>query len=651
MARKHKGRRHAKHQANSRYAAGNCPLGKLEVVHPGYGFVSTDEGTFYVRTRYMGGAMNGDTVEVRPRRTEGADKRRQREAAVVRVHRRATEYLVGTLEVNDPLNVVVPQDPTITHDLFVTRDECPQAKDGDVVLARITSYPERHVAMCGYVVEVLGRADAPGMDVDVLIHNTGLVTEFSPQALEQARGMRLDIEAALGEPGVRDLRMRDVFTIDPADAKDFDDAISLDRVDGLLRLGVHIADVSSYVPWDSSIDICARDRGTSTYLVDRVIPMLPEELSNDLCSLKPGEDRRTYTCDLFYDEAGTLRRYQLYPSVIRSRRRFTYDEVQEILDATAQGEAAGAANDPYAPKLGEFRVLAAQLLRAREKRGALGFDSVEAKPLLDDEGHVTSVELHVKTEATGMIEEAMIAANCAVAQHMCKHKLPLVYRIHEAPRPAAVETLVPVLHQLGYPVAGLASGEPAVYQQLLRKAQGRPEQSLVNQAVLRGMERARYSTQPLPHFGLAAEHYCHFTSPIRRYPDLMVHRLLKDAHAMEGQLDWLAEHASKMERLAERVERDSVNLKLCAYLAEHADEVFEATISNVVAYGFYVRLDNTAEGFVRFDPVRDEYHQFDPKLQTLVGEETGRTYRLGQRVRVRVREVDTRALTTDFSLV
>lgn len=641
--RKRKFKRHAKSNAQLRRKNGEGPLGVLEVAHGGYGFVETEEGTFYIPKNRMGGALNGDTVELRPRGAE-AHGGRKREAVVTRVHRRAMEYLVGTLEVNEPLCVVVPQDPRIAHDLFVTHDECPEARDGDVVLARITTYPSRHEAMCGYIVEVLGDADAPGMDVDIIVHNAGLNSEFSPQALEQARGIKLDIDAALAETGVRDLRMRDVFTIDPADAKDFDDAISLDRAEGMWRLGVHIADVSAYVPWDSSVDICARDRATSVYLVDRVLPMLPEELSNDVCSLKPGEDRRTFTCDLFYDDAGKLQRYDLYPSVIRSRRRFTYDEAQVLIES--QGST-----DPYAPKLKEFHALATKLLAAREAQGALDFDSVEAKPVLDAEGQVTEVALRVKTDTTSMIEEAMIAANCCVAQHMFAQELPLPYRIHEAPSASAAEALMPVLHQLGYPIAQLSSGKPAVYQEILRRAEGRPEQPLVNQVVLRSMERARYSTQPIGHFGLAAEHYCHFTSPIRRYPDLMVHRLLKDPHAMEGQLDWLAEHASKMERLAEEAERESVNLKLCTYLAERTDEVFVGTICNVLAYGFFVRLENTAEGFVRFDAAHDEYHDFDPKMQTLVGEESGRTYRLGQQVRVRVKEVSLRDQSIDFALV
>lgn len=641
MARHKQHKRGASRHRSAGTRPGNLPLGTLELMPAGYGFVDTDEGTFYIPANRTGGAMHGDTVEIRPRHEQRLPGQKH-SASVVRVHRRATEYLVGVLDINDPLAVVIPQDPRMQHDVFVTREECPEAQAGDVVLVRITNYPNRRQPAQGYIVEVLGNQDQPGMDVDIIVHTAGLPTQFSPQALAQAAGIETDIEGALAEQGRRDLRERDVFTIDPSDAKDFDDAISLDHVEGVTRLGVHIADVSSYVPWDSSIDICARDRATSVYLVDRVIPMLPEKLSNDVCSLKPGEDRRAMTCDIFLDNGAQVLRYDIYPSVIRSKRRFNYDEVQGILD--------GNTDDPYRAKLLEFHRIAKKLVAAREKRGALDFDSAEAKPQLDEEGHVTSIEMRCKTDATSMIEEAMILANETVANHMFKRELPLVFRIHEAPRGQALEALLPVLKEMGYSIEGLGSGDPRVFQRVLNAAKGRSDETLVNYMVLRSMEQARYSVQPLAHFGLASKHYCHFTSPIRRYPDLMVHRLLRDPRAMEGQLEWLAEHSSKMERRAEEAERDSVNLKLCEYLQERVGEVYEGTISTVLASGFFVRLDNTAEGMVRFDEVRDEYHEFDPKFQTLVGEETGRTYRLGQRIRVRVKAVDMRDQQIDFEL-
>ena len=648
MGKHHKKHENRKGRRHSSRIAGNCPLGRIDISHEGYGFVETQEGTFYIPANRIGGAMNGDIVEVRPRQNaRGAGKRR--EGVVVRVHKRALEYVVGELVIHDPLAAVVPQDPRIQHDVFVDLREYPEAKNGDIVLARIVGYPTNKAAATGYIVEVLGEKGLPGIDVDIVIHDHGLKTEFSPQALEQARGIEVDIEGALEERGRHDLRERDVFTIDPADAKDFDDAISLERVEGFTRLGVHIADVSSYVEWDSSIDICARDRATSVYLVDRVLPMLPEQLSNDICSLKPGEDRRAMTCDMYFDDEANLKKYQIHPSVIRSHRRFTYAEAQSILDAVESGEGA-VASDPYAPKLVQFHELAQKLLAKRSERGALDFDGAEAKPVLDEDGHVERIDLRVKSDATSMIEEAMIAANECVASHLFRKKRPCVYRIHESPRPKSLEALLPVLKELGYKIQGLGKGDPLAYQALLEQARKRPECDLVDSMVLRSMERARYSTLPQRHFGLASAHYCHFTSPIRRYPDLMVHRLLKDSLSMQGQLDWLAEHASKMERVAEAAERDSVNLKICEYMQERVGESFIGTISTVHAYGLFVRLDNTAEGFVHFDPVKNEHFQFDPKLQMLMGEETGRTYRLGQRVKVTLKRVDMRDRSIDFEV-
>lgn len=617
------------------------PVGRIEIARRGYAFCDTDEGSFFIPRGKLGSAMPNDTVELRVRagKPHESDKR---EASVARVIERAAEYFVGVIEYNDPIAVVVSQDPRMRHDLFVTDGQTGGAKEGDIVLAHITSYPMRYQPMQGYVVEVLGSADDPGMDVDIIIHNLDLPTEFSPQAIEEAESMHLDVDAALEERGRRDLRSRDVFTIDPTDAKDFDDAISLDEVEGCLRLGVHIADVSHYVHWDSSIDVCARDRATSVYLVDRVLPMLPEKLSNDLCSLKPGQDRLAMTCDMFLDEDAKLKRYEVYPSVICSKRRFDYVEAQEILDRTHA--------DPYEEKLRRFDALAKKLYETREKRGAIDFDSVEAKPVLDEFGRVERVDLRRNTDATSMIEEAMILANETVAGHAHGKHAPFVYRIHESPSAQALEALLPLLKDMGYSTAGLAEGYPQAFQRVLDEAKKTHDETLVNYLVLRSMERAVYSTEPIAHFGLASKCYCHFTSPIRRYPDLMVHRLLKDPRAMEGQLDWLAHHSSKMERLAEQAERDSVELKLCEYLEEHIDEEFVGTISTVVARGLFVRLDNTLEGFLLLNDLHAEHHDFDPKTQTLVGEETGRTYRLGQQIRVRVEDVDPRERNVTFTL-
>ena len=442
--------------------------------------------------------------------------------------------------------------------------------------------------------------------------------------------------------------MRDIFTIDPTDAKDFDDAISLDEVDGMLRLGVHIADVSSYVAWDSHIDICARDRATSVYLVDRVLPMLPEKLSNDVCSLRPGEDRLTMTCDMYLDASANVRRYEIYPSVICSKRRFDYDEVQEILD--------GKRDDPYATKLARFDALAKRLLSLRLARGAIDFETVEAKPVLDERGMVMRVDLRHKTDATSMIEEAMILANETVARHAHANDVPFVYRVHEPPSAAALEALLPPLRELGYNVAELATGNPAAFQDVLDEAHGTREEPLVNYLVLRSMERAAYNTEPIGHFGLASTFYCHFTSPIRRYPDLVVHRMLKAQLTRRPErfdqevaaLPWIAEHSSNMERVAEKAARESQELKIVEYMERSVGQAFPAVVSGVTSYGVYVRLENTAEGFLPVRALGREYFAFDPVLHRLTGEDTGTVYRLGQRLPVILAAADPRAGRLDF---
>ncbi len=625
--------------------AGSYPHGRFEVTRHGYGFVETDEGAFYIGKHHHRGAMHGDEVEVRPTNSPSGrgESGPRRKGRIVRVMARNTEYLTGTLHIEDPLAVVTPTDPRFMHDIFVTLDECPEARDGDVVLVRILDYPARHVAASGYIVEVVGQAGKPGMDIDVLVHNAGLPCEFSPGALFEAKQVFVDEEAALAEPGRRDLRGRCVFTIDPHDAKDFDDALSFDRVEGLRRVGVHIADVSAYVPWDSSVDICARDRATSTYLPDRVIPMLPEALCNDVCSLRPGLPRLAMTCDMFFTDAGEMARYEIYPSLIRSSRRFTYDEVDEILTSSKQEE--------FKEKLLELNKFAKERVEQAQARGCLDFDFPEPKAVLDEEGHCVDIRLRRKSAATSLVEECMIAANECVARHLTNEVKRGIYRVHVAPKPQALEALLPTLKELGYPIEGMGGGSPKAYQRVLRLAAGRVDQPLVETMVLRSQEQAHYSTDPLGHFGLALKNYTHFTSPIRRYPDLMVHRLLKDRRAMEGQLEWLAEHSSKMERLAEETTRHALDLKICEYMAAHVGEEFVGTIVTVLAHGFFVKLENCAEGFVRLDFVKGEYFAFEPKTQTLAGEETGRTYRLGQQVRVRLINADPRTTTLDFQAV
>ncbi len=628
-------------------------VGRITVNRRGYGFVEAEEGDIYIGSRDIAGAMHRDVVGVRL--TPGRSKQ-GRSGVVVKVIERANETVVGRFERHGRIGIVVPTDPRIRTEVFVPGREAEGATDGDLVVARLTAYPSRHNAAQGVVEEVIGREGEPGIEIEVIIREHGLRTVFPDETEAEAAATRLDIESALAEEDRADLR--DVFTvtIDPTDARDFDDAISIEYVEGRLRLGVHIADVSHYVPVDSALDREARRRATSVYLVDRVLPMLPEELSNGICSLNPGEERLAFSVIMDLDKDATVGSYRLTPSVIRSDRRFDYETVQACLDG-----ARPFPDEPSERLLTEFARVAARIGERRVSRGGLDFETVEAKVVLAEDG-VTPVDVKVRerTQATNMIEEAMILANEVVAGHMTRAGAPMVYRIHEDPDADALAQVAVVLKEFDYPIKDVHGASPATFQRIIRFAHGRPEKVLINSLLLRALQRARYTDYLGAHFGLASEAYCHFTSPIRRYPDLLVHRLLKaqlsgslreePVSSMVEDLEWLAEHCSTMEREAEAAEDDSVRVKLAELMGQHIDEVFEGLITGVHSFGLFIQLDNTAEGLVHVSAMGDDYYHLDPERFMLVGEERGRFFRLGERVRVRVAGVSIPAGRIDFEL-
>lgn len=666
-------------KSNTRRTPRANPRGVLELCGAGYGFVQTAEGEFYVPASKTADAFDGDLVEVA--RTGSVSDRSGKEAIraserpaarVVRVLSRAHETIVGRYEVAEPFGVVVPEDPRIKHDIFTLRRDAPHVKDGDIVRVRMTVYPSRREPAQGVVEEVLGHEGDAGIDVELIVARHKLETHFGKAALDQAVAVEHDADRALLDARYRDLTGRTVFTIDPDDAKDFDDALSIEPLeDGMMRLGVHIADVSHYVPWGSPIDLEARRRATSVYLVDRVIPMLPEELSNDVCSLRPNELRRAMSVDMDIDAKGVVRKVDVYPSVIKSCARLTYGCVQESLDASRAGrdEEAGRVLGIASPSLGahvaEQVVLldkAAQALhRARIARGGMDFESVEAKVRLDAEGRPIDVVLRTKTDATALVEEAMIAANEAVARFLRDGKTACIYRVHEAPAPADMAQLKPILQEFGYDrhisLASFSSGDPRAIQRVLSYARGRREEFLVSSIIVRSMKRAVYKPELERHFGLASDAYAHFTSPIRRYPDLMVHRMVKvllfgraqETSAEEYALAGIADHASSAERVAEEAARESQELKLYELLERSVGEEFDGIIAGVTASGFFVRLDNTAEGFVSLGG-RDEYFALDPVRRMLVGSESGTVYRLGMRARIRIAAVYPYERRADFKL-
>ncbi len=629
-------------------------VGHISMTRRGYGFVEAPHGDYYVSARDTNGAMHGDLVSLRPETKRG---KQGRSGVVVRVLERAVTTVVGRFERAGAIGVVVPADRRIRTDVFIPGNAIGDATNGDIVVARLTAYPSRNTAAQGVIEEIVGREGDPGIQIEVIIREHGLRTEFPDDVETAAARIALDVSTALAsEPERRDVRERFTFTIDPVDARDFDDAISIEHVDGLVRLGVHIADVSHYVPWDSEIDQEARLRATSVYLVDRVLPMLPEKLSNEICSLNPNEDRLSFTVDILLDANAVVQGFELYPSAMRSDRRFDYEQVQRMLDNEEPfpDETSEAA-------LRDFARIAARIGERRVARGGLDFETVEAKVLLDEDGTPLEVVVRERTQATNMIEEAMILANEVVARHLRDAKSPMIYRIHEDPDPDALGHLAAVLKEFDYPIKDVHGASPATFQRIIKFAHTRPEKRLINSLLLRSLERARYVDHLGSHFGLASEAYTHFTSPIRRYPDLIVHRLLRAQLAgaletdpntvgMVPELAWLAEHSSFMEREAEMAEDDSVKFKLCELMSDHIGEVFDAAITGVVTFGFFVQLENTAEGLVHVDSMGDDHYRLDATKFALFGEDRGRSFRLGQGVRVRLVNVSMADMRMDFEL-
>lgn len=649
------------------------PRGIMVARAGGFGFVRTAEGEFFISQYNMGGAFDGDLVEVAPI-TPNDDKKsagegedgdrgpaRRPGGRVLRVLDRAHDTLLGRYEVAEPFGVVVPEDPRIPYDIFTMRSESPDVPDGAIVRVRMVEYPTRRTAATGVVEEVIGSEDDEHIGIDLIIARHKLETRFSEGTLAEAEAAVLDEAGALAE-GYRDICDRYIFTIDPADARDFDDALSLDPLeDGRWRLGVHIADVSHYVPWGSSTDLDARRRATSVYLVDRVIPMLPEKLSNELCSLKPGEVRRCFTVDMVLDADGTVVSSDFYPALMRSRARLSYEEALAIIEGTDEASEKAADAD-LVTRLRQAASLADVLGAKRTARGGIDFSTVEAKMRLDEEGQPIAIALRTENAATELIEQAMILANETVASHLAQRGWPCLFRIHEQPSADSLEALVPVLQEFPWftqaMAARLVTGDPHVIQRILAASEGRAEHELVTALMLRSMKRAVYSPHKDVHYGLASEAYCHFTSPIRRYPDLVVHRMLRAQltgrpekfDQEKNALPWVAEHSSDMERIAETASRESQELKMVEYLQRFVGTAFSGTICGVTTFGVFVRLDNTAEGLLPVRSLGDEYFSFDPARYTLVGEESGQMFRLGERIEVVLKMADLRARKLEFEL-
>ncbi len=605
------------------------------------------------------GALHGDLVQARPHWERVRVPGDRAEAEVVRVLERRTKRVIGTYAKGRDFGLVRPNDARLP-EFVVPRGQRGEATPGDLVVGEITRYSDGLRRPEVRVVEAIGRAGQPGVDIAVIVKVYDLPEEF-PEAVRR-EAERAPREVAADEAASRlDLRHLPIVTIDGEDAKDLDDAVSLEEaVGGGYRLGVHIADVAHYVRPDSPLDEEARRRGTSVYLVDRVLPMLPPELSNGICSLNPRVDRLTQSVFIDFDADGKRLGYEFADTVIRTAERMTYTDVAGIL----------VRRDPalvkrYAALVPLFERMAglARLLRARRMdRGALDFDFPEEKVVLDALGRPVEVRRYERTIADQLIEEFMLAANEAVARHCAGLKIPFMYRVHERPTLEKVTALNQFLHPFGFQLHDPERVRPAELQSILEKVAGRPEERVVSRVLLRSLKQARYSAENLGHFALATRFYTHFTSPIRRYPDLIVHRLLRESRRGGGRLTevreglWrdvlpeIAERSSARERVADNADRASVDVKKCEYMEARLGEVFDGIISDVTNYGFYVELPNTIEGLVHVRELADDYYVLDEKSYALVGESTGRRYRLGDAVEIFVIAADRMTRHIDFGL-
>ncbi len=630
-------------------------VGRLQTIKSGAGFVVPEDGgpDLYISPEGLGSAVDGDRVVARVERRRRAQRR---EGRIIKVLERAREFIVGSYHPARNFGFVVPDERKLTRDVFIPPGLDGGASEGDVVVVRVTNWGDEYRGPAGEVHRVLGPASAAGVDVLAVIYGHGLPLDFPPEVIAEAEAVRDRGITAEDFAGRRDLRDRLIFTIDPADARDHDDALSVEPAgDGLWKVGVHIADVSAYVPDGSALDVEAMRRGTSIYLVDRVIPMLPEALSNELCSLKPDQDRLAVSVFITVDDEGEVRDSEVVRSVIRSRHRLSYDEAQAVLDNDAS-------IDPETDEsLRRLLELSRALRRKREKRGSLDFDLPEARVILNTRGEPTDIQRVLRLESHRLIEDFMLLANETIARTAVRAKIPFLFRIHERPDLDRMEQLREFVSSFGYRVGGRTEIRPKDLQRLLKQVRGRPEEGLISTVVLRSMKQARYSHENLGHFGLAATHYTHFTSPIRRYPDLVVHRLVKRAF-IDGEripeelndeaLPAVARLSSERERVAVEAERDSVALKKVEFMERHLGAVFEGTISGVVPFGFFVLLDDFfVEGLVHVSSLDDDYYVYLEEQFALVGEHRRRRFQLGGRVKVQVARVDRLERAIDFVLV
>jgi len=633
-------------------------VGKFQGHARGFGFVLPDIGDddVFIPSNAINGAMHGDRVIARLNRTLPGE--RHREGEIIQIISRANKSIVGKLDLSEHFGFVKPDHNRLSGDIFIPKEYLNGAKQGQKVVVQIDKWPQKNRNAEGRIIEILGDEDEAGVDVMSIIRAYNIPYEFPEDVIKEAQAVPTTVTEE-DMKGRRDLRSLRMVTIDGEDARDLDDAVSIEVLEnGNFRLGVHIADVTHYVKEGSALDNEALLRGTSVYFPDRVIPMLPKELSNNICSLNAKVDRLAFSVMIDIDQRGNVVDHDIFESVIHVDERMTYTNVYKILEEDDQ-----ELKERYKDHLKDFynmKKLALILKEKRRRRGAIDFDFDEAKVIVDEKGKPIEIKRYKMTIANSIIEEFMLLCNEVVSEHFFWMGIPFVYRIHEDPDPEKMENLNNILGTFGYRLKGYRDVHPKALQDIINQIKGKPEEKAINTIVLRSMQKARYSDVHTWHFGLAAEYYSHFTSPIRRYPDLIIHRIMKEQ--LSGKLNesriehyrsilpGVTQRCSERERAAEDAERDCIDLKKAEYMVDKVGEQFEGTVSSITAFGMFVELDNTVEGLIRLSSMDDDYYTYNEKALCLIGERTGKIYRIGDKVNVLVTKVTPETRQIDFIL-
>jgi ribonuclease R len=635
-------------------------VGRFQGNERGFGFVIPDDETIadiFIPMDDAQGAMHNDRVIARFTRAIIEGKRA--EGQIIRILKRANSTIVGTFESSKYFGFVVPDDKKISQDVFISKDDFNGAKTGQKVVVEVTQWPKGRRNPEGRVIEIIGHKDDPGTDILSIMKQYHLSEEFPESVIRQAENIPDTVDEREIQAR-RDLRHLDIVTIDGEDAKDLDDAVSIEKLDnGNYKLGVHIADVSHYVTENSPLDKEAFKRGTSVYLVDRVIPMLPKKLSNGICSLNPQIERLTLSVFMEINKSGKVVNYEIFNSVIKTKERMTYTNVTKILE-----DEDPELMERYKNLVDTFKLMKELALILRQKRidrGSIDFDFPEAKVILDEKGRPIEVKKYEITISNKIIEEFMLVCNETVAEHIYWMNLPFVYRVHEEPDSEKIENFNTLIYNLGYHLKGVAKIHPKSLQQLLEKVKGKKEERIISTVMLRSLMKAKYSHENLGHFGLAAKYYCHFTSPIRRYPDLVIHRIIKESIGKginEKRQQFLtqfvqdaAKQSSEREIAAQEAERETEDLKKVEFMQDKVGEIFEGIISSVTSFGMFVELENTIEGLVRVSSLEDDYYIYDDRHYSLIGENKKKIYKIGDEVTVKLVKCDVAARQIDFALV